>query len=341
MIRRRFGDAWTPSSKRAVVVPAVVAALLLLLPWADPSPVLLDMAILVFIYALLGAGWNILGGYCGQVSFGHAIFFGIGAYAPVLLATYAHLSPWLGIAVGIVCSAAVAVLLGAGVFRLGGHYFAIATIAAAEVVQIVFTNWPWAGGAAGIQLPILTSSLANLQWSSELPYYYLCLAFLALGLVVTYVITRSRIGYFLVAIREDQEAARSLGISPWYYKQVALVLSAALAALAGSMYAQYILLVNPASTFDLTLSIQAVLITVLGGSGMIYGPLIGAAVLIPMEQLSRTYLTGVGGGVDVLVYGLLIMILAAFRPDGLIGLFTAVTRRRAEPQEAARHGSVA
>jgi branched-chain amino acid transport system permease protein len=319
--------------------PAAVAVAVLLLPALDRSPVLLDVGVLVFIYGLLGLGWNLIGGYAGQVSFGHAIFFGIGAYAPVVLQLRGHASPWLGLLGGAAVAVAVALLLGWPMFRLGGHYFAIATIAAGEVVQVAVTNWPWLGGAAGLQLPILAPSLRHLQWGDKLPYYYLAFAFVAATLALTALLLRSRTGHYLAAIREDADAARALGVPVTRYKQAAMAMSAAVTAAAGTLYAQYILFVDPASAFDLNVSVQAVLMAVLGGAGSLYGPLVGAAVLVPLGELSRAYLSDRGTALDLLVYGLLIMIIAAYQPDGLAGAWQAAAARLGRRRRGGVHAA--
>ncbi len=302
---------------------------LLLFPYLFPRPFLRRMAILVLLWSLLGLAWNIIGGYGGQVSLGHAVFFGLGAYTSSILLERWQVSPWLGMLAGAAVAAIAALLIGWPTFRLQGHYFAIATIAAGEIFAILFRNWEWAGGAVGIYLPLIRGDqLVNFQFhETKVPYYYIVLVMALLAVAVTYALERSRAGYYLRALRADQDAARSLGVPITRYKLIAMVISAVLTAIGGTFYAQFVLYISPNTVFALMLSVQMCLVAVLGGLGTIAGPIIGAMVLIPMAEYTRVFLGGRGGGLHLVVYGLLIVIISVFQPAGLVGLL----RRRTRP----------
>jgi len=302
----------------ALLVPAVVT-----LPF--PRHVL----IMIFLYGALAVAWNILAGYCGQISLGHAVFFGIGAYTSTLLVARAGLTPWAGMAAGAALAVGVSQLIGFPVFRLRGHYFAIATIAVGEIVQTLVINWDWAGGARGVFVPIKRpDSLLNFQFhQSKAVYYYIALGLLLLSLAEARRLERSRHGYYFRAIRDDQEAAASLGIHVAREKRRAIAVSAALTALGGTFYAQYLLFIDPESVFPLSLSILICLVAVLGGVGTLWGPVLGAAVLVPLSEYTRVWLGGSGKALDLLIYGGLIMLIATVQPAGLMGL----VRRRARP----------
>jgi branched-chain amino acid transport system permease protein len=278
--------------------------------------------ILIFLYATLAVAWNLLAGYCGQISLGHAIFFGAGAYTSTLLFKHLGVTPWLGMAAGAAIAVVLSQLIGFPVFRLRGHYFAIATIAVGEIVQTLVINWDWAGGARGVFLPIKRpDSLLNVQFHDQKAfYYYIALALLLLALAVTTLVERSRRGYYFRAIREDQDAAASLGVHVAREKRWAIAVSAALTATAGTFYAQYTLFIDPESVFPLSLSILICLVAVLGGVGTLWGPVIGAAVLVPLSEGTRVLLGGGGKALDLMIYGALIMLIAVFQPGGLVGL---------------------
>jgi branched-chain amino acid transport system permease protein len=223
---------------------------------------------------------------------------------------------------GIILSVMVSLIVGYPCFRLKGHYFAIATICVGEIIHLLFLNWPLIGGAVGLYLPILPTSFINFEFhKGKLPYYYIILFFLLLAIGTTVWIARNRVGFYLRAIKEDQDAARSIGIHATRYKMIAMGLSAAFTAIAGTFYAQYILYIDPTSVLLLQLSIQMCLIAVLGGTGTILGPLIGAAILVPLSEFTRFYLGGKGQGIDLMIYGGLIMVISAYKPAGLMGLF--------------------
>ncbi len=302
--------------------------LLLAFPFIFQKPFPQRMMILVFMYALLGEAWNILGGYTGQVSLGHAVFFGLGAYTSSFMLIRWGISPWVGMVAGILVAIVVSIIIGYPCFRLAGHYFAIATIAAGEIVAIVFLNWKLMGGAIGLFLPLLEESFLNLEFhSSKAPYYYIILAMLVVTVFITYRIERSRLGFYLRAIKNDPDAARSLGIDLTKYKLIAMIISAALTAMAGTFYAQYVLFIDPFTVLPLMLSIQMCLIPVLGGTGTIAGPIIGACILIPMAEYTRVYLAGKVSGLHLFVYGFLIIVIAVFQPAGLMGLIQRYRRR--------------
>jgi len=300
---------------------AILAAAALVFPLVVRGPFPQHLAILVMLYALLGCAWNLLGGFAGQVSLGQAIFFGAGAYTSTLLGQNLALSPWLGMIAGALVAAALAVVIGYPCFRLSGHYFAIATIAIGEIASIAVTNWDYAGGAVGLFLPVGSEGLASLQFHrSKLGYYYVLAAMLGGALALSSWLRRGRAGYYWRAIREEEAAARSVGVPALRFKQIAIAISAALTACAGTFYAQYVLFIDPGSVLPLSLSIQICLVAVLGGAGTVLGPLLGAAVLVPLSEASRVLLGGSGRSLDLVVYGLLIMLISVFEPAGLAGL---------------------
>ncbi len=316
---------------RAVKVAGglVVLAALVAFPLVFTRPFPRHVMIMIFLYAMLAQAWNVLAGYCGQISLGHAVFFGTGAYTSTVLVTLVGLTPWIGMLAGALLAIALSQLIGYPVFRLRGHYFAIATIAVGEIVQTLVINWDWVGGARGLFVPIKRpDSLLNLQFHQEKQaYYYIALALLLLALALTRRMERSRTGYYFRAIREDQDAAASLGIPVARYKQRAMALSAGLTALGGTFYAQYVLFIDPESVLPLSLSILICLVAVLGGVGTLWGPLIGAGILIPLGEWTRVALGGTGKAIDLLVYGALIMLVAVIQPGGIMALAQRGRRR--------------
>lgn len=286
----------------------------------DPFP--RHMLIMIMLYAAMSIGWNIIGGYTGQVSFGNAAFFGVGAYTTAIMLVNFGISPWLGMLAGCFFSVLLAVIVGYPCFRLDGHYFAIATIAVGEIMLVIFTNWDYVGAAVGIYMPILEESFANFEFhTTKIPYYYIILAMFLFSLAVSWAVEKSRLGYYLRAIKEDAEGARSLGIDVQRYKLIAFSISAMITSICGTFYAQYVLYIHPTSTMDLMMSIQLCIICLIGGLGKLFGPVIGAFVFIPLTELTRVYLGSEGQGIDVMLYSLLIIIMAILRPKGLWAIF--------------------
>jgi branched-chain amino acid transport system permease protein len=309
----------------------VVAALL---PFTTDNPTHLNLAILVLMAAQLGVAWNVLGGYAGQVSLGHAAFYGLGAYTSTMLLLNFGINPWFGMLLGGVVSALLSLAFGWSCFRMKGHYFAMATIAVAEIVQIVFTNWDYAGSAVGLTIPMTERGWGAMVFADKAPYYWLALGLLVLTLLANWAVERSHIGYYLRAIKAEPDAARSIGINIARYKQIALSLSAFFTALGGSLYAQKELYIDPNSVLSTALSIKMALVAILGGVGTLFGPVIGSVVLTTIEELTRSFFGGGGRGTDTIIYAALIIGIAVFYPSGVIGWFREWQQRRKTKQRA-------
>jgi branched-chain amino acid transport system permease protein len=307
----------------AVLLTAIVAALPLFVTDAYSRNIL----VLTLMYAALSQSWNILGGYCGQISLGHALYFGLGAYTTALAYTKFGVLPWFGMLGGGVIAALIAMALGWPCFRLRGHYFVIATIVIAETAYLLFLNWDWAGAALGIDLPVTRDSWLTFQFvRSKLPYFYFALAFAFVTWTVTWAFENSKWGYWWRAVKDDPVAAESLGVVVFRSKMAAAAVSAFFTAIGGSFYAMFVSYIDPESVMSFQYSLLIALPAVLGGIGTLWGPALGAAVLIPLTELTRSYVGGSGKGIDLIVYGVLVIVIALARPDGIAGLFE---RRRA------------
>ncbi|HKD40821.1 MAG TPA: branched-chain amino acid ABC transporter permease [Myxococcaceae bacterium] len=342
-----------------LIVAAVVAALFVF-PWLVASPYLLHLMILLFLSVAMGESWNVIGGYCGQYSVGHAAYFGVGAYAALMLLQYKHIAPWWGVWVAIAAALIISLLIGTICFRLRGPYFVLASIAVAEIIRLVVLNWKQlTNGAEGILLvdipPLMLGGRLVTDWLSKTPFYYLGLILALATLLVNYLVQHSKLGYYLQAIREDQDAAHSLGINLSFYKNVALAISALFTALSGVFYGLYIGFIDPASVLGVDLSVQMVLICIIGGIGTNFGPVVGALVLVPLSEALRANLLSkflfsigvvqetsrVGGFLKenlahahVLIYGILVVVVILFMPDGVLGFGKKLIARRARPLSA-------
>ncbi len=309
------------SGKTIVTICAVLAAALF--PVFVQDPYFVHAAIMVLLFAFLASSWNILGGLAGQHSFGHSAFFGIGAYVSTILFLYWNVPPLLGMIIGGVVAGIASIGIGYPCFKLRGPYFALSTLAFTEIFRIVVTSTEQVGpidlkGAAGILIPLRPgSSLLNFQFADKTYYYYLILAMLLLLLFLHVWIERSRWGLYLAAIRDNEEAARSVGISATRYKMIALVISAFFGATAGTFYAQFLLYIEPA-LFSSAFSIEILLIAIVGGAGTLLGPFLGALILTPVSELTRTYLGGTYAGVQLIIYGSVLVAVMMFAPQGLI-----------------------
>jgi branched-chain amino acid transport system permease protein len=292
------------------------------------EPFLMHIYIMLCLYGVLGQAWNIIGGYAGQVSLGHTVFFGVGAYTSTILLLKVGLSPWIGMVAGMGLSALSSAVIGYPCFRLSGKYFVIATIAVLQIAQTLVIGLEALGGAAGLSLPIQTESFWAFQFhSSKNAYAYIALAMMAIATIITYLMSQSRSGFYFRAIRESEDAAESLGVDTVKYKLYAMIISAVLTSAAGTFYAQYIMYIDPRSVFSYPMAIKMCLLTTLGGAGTVLGPIIGTLILVPLSELSRAYLGGGGSGVDLIVYGIILTLIAIYRPDGIAGLIRQTGQR--------------
>lgn len=317
---------------------AVCAAGVLALPAIFGTNHFLSIAIFTLLYAYLALSWNIVGGIAGQLSLGHAAWYGIGAYTSTLLFIHFGLSPWLGMLVGAALAALASMVIGLPSFRLRGAYFALATIATVLIMKIVVENWHVPlGGPRGLNIPLLRHAPAQFQFQGPIYYYIAAAVLLLIGVAVNWWVLRSRIGYYLAAIRNDEESARALGIDTTRFKLVALAISAAMTAIAGTFYAQYSLYIDPSKVFGVPLSVQIVVVCIIGGRGTIFGPVLGALLLIPLEEIARR-LTGGQVGADILIYGAVLMAVIYFEPRGVLAILTNAYRRLVTGQAAANGG---
>lgn len=315
ILRRRRQELW---------LGAAVLLALALLPLPIRDVYTQNLLIITILFAGLSQAWNILGGYCGQISLGHALYFGIGAYVSTLLFVQAGVPPTLGMFAAGLVAGLCALLVGWPCFRLSGHYYAIATVVVGEIGYLLFLNWELVGAATGVFVPFKGESLVNLQFrTSKLPFHFVALAFAAATWAVAWAIEGSRWGFSWRAMRDDVVAARSLAVRVFPSKMAAAAISGFFTGVGGAIYAQYVGYIDPDSVLAGHLSILIALPAVLGGVGTLWGPLLGAAVLIPVSELSRSYLGGGGQGVDLMIYGGLIVAVSLARPAGLVSLFGA------------------
>ena len=284
----------------------------------------LEVLISVLFFGYLGACWNILGGYGGQFSFGHAAFFGIGAYTSTLLFLHLGLTPWLGMLAGGGLAAVFGLFAGYLSFRYGlrGPYFSLVTLAFAEMLRVIAVNWKAVGSSLGLVVPNRGSAPALFLFAEKLPYYYVILTMAVGALVITRAMERSRMGYALAAIRENEDAAEAAGVDALSTKLSAMALSSFLTALGGTFYAQYFSYIDPSLTFGPAISIGGLLPAIVGGAGTVTGPLLGSFVLTPISELTRAALRG-RAGADIMLYGLVLILVISFLPNGLVGWIRA------------------
>ena len=283
---------------------------------------------LIMVWAVVGMGWNVIGGYCGQVSNGHSLFYGIGAYTVEITCQYWKISPWISIWLGAVISMVVAFIFGKPLLRLKGHVFAISTMALAECARIIFVNWKWVGGATGVYIYTKgVNEYLYMQFKNPLNYYYVFLIFVVAILVLIKILDKSKFFYYLRTIKGNEMAAESVGIDVAKYKNRAYIMSAAIVSIGGSLYAQFLLYIDPATIMTLNISMMIVLTAVMGGVGTVEGPILGAIVLTTISEYSRVYL-GQYGGLDLILYGVLVILIVLFIPGGILSIFNKWFEKR-------------
>jgi branched-chain amino acid transport system permease protein len=337
-----------------VVLGVGAVALLAVLPHFVDSPYALHLMILFFLSVIMGEAWNLIGGYGGQYSVGHAAYFGIGAYTVIVLLQTKGIAPWWGLLPALLLAVVVAAIIGSITFRLRGPYFVLASIAVAEIFRLAALNWKdLTNGAEGILIsdvpPLVIGGTVVTNFVSKVPYYYMGLILSVTVVLVTVWFQASKVGYYLQAIREDQDAANSLGIPLTFYKNIALMMSAFFTAWAGALYGLYVGFIDPATAGGLDISVQIVLTAIIGGIGTILGPVVGAALLVALSEALRSnvltdLLVGMGlvsagspigrflrdnlSHAHMLIYGILVALVILFMPDGVLGAVKNWTRKR-------------
>jgi branched-chain amino acid transport system permease protein len=319
-----------------VIVVAVLAAV----PFVVHSNVVLNFLVVTLMIALAGQGWNIIGGYGGQYSFGHAAFFGTGAYVTAILQMRYGVNAWLGFVAGIAAGAAVGAIIGGLVFRAGlrSAYFALVTLAFAEVLRILASVAPITGAGVGILIK-LDLRAQSFQFQSRAIFYFVILGLVAIALVIAQWLERSRFGAWLIAVRENEDAASALGVDALAVKLVAMVISAGITAAAGCFYAQYFLFIDAPIAYGTWISVEALLTPIIGGVGTVFGALVGALVVKLLGEGAKL-VTGDIPGLDLMIYGVMLVLVIAFAPRGLVGALADV-RARLGRRFAASRKSVA
>ncbi|MCF2522678.1 branched-chain amino acid ABC transporter permease [Bradyrhizobium sp. G127] len=321
--------------RRFLIALALIAAAACVPFLLEPRGYTIRVLCIALLFAALAQAWNIVGGLARQTSLGHAAFFGAGAYTSTLLLINFGISPWLGMIAAAVIGGIMAFLIALPTMRLRGHYFALATLAFAEVMRVIGNSWSSVtGGPVGLSVPFRPDSLWMLQFKVARPYFWIMLAALVAVTAVFVAISSSKIGYRLRAIRENVDAAEAIGIDTAGTKIIAAVISGAITASLGTLYAQFQFFFDPDTVFGLaSISVRIALIAIIGGIGTVAGPIIGALFIIPLEELANTFLSGGAAGVSQLAYGLLLIAVILLEPRGLIALgrnvITKLSRRAA------------
>ncbi|MCK9217025.1 MAG: branched-chain amino acid ABC transporter permease [Firmicutes bacterium] len=279
---------------------------------------IVHVLILVFFYAYVSTAWDILGGYAGQMSFGHSLFIGVGAYTSTLLLLRLGITPWIGLFVSGLIALVIGAFMGFLCFRsnITGFYFALVTIVFVEISRYLSLGFEWTGAAKGLYIPYKGNNISNLQFDSKYMYFYVIFA-MYIGILILYkAIMKSKSGFYFLAIRENEEAAESIGINTYKYKMLATIISSFLVGVAGSFWAQYITFIDPYTMFDFMLSVQIIFFAVAGGRGTLFGPLVGAALFVPLSEGLRTMMGRIAG-INILVYGIILILILRFMPDGI------------------------
>ncbi|MFC4544111.1 branched-chain amino acid ABC transporter permease [Halosolutus amylolyticus] len=349
---RRFRQQWYSTP---IVLTAIFGALLVLpltlnlyaFGFSLGTWISVHMLIITLVWATTGQAWNMMSGYTGQFSFGHAAFFGLGAYGTILLLNVVGLNPWLGMLVGAVAAGLYGLVIGVLCFRydLRGHYFALATLAFAELIRYTFNTVPQLGGASGFYKPLPRTyadgfGLAAFQFEGVLPYYYVILAFLIVVTVVSLVIKQSRLGLYLFAIRENENAAAAVGIPTYRYKLLGTTVSAFFTAWAGAFWAMYFDTIRPETVYDILVNVEVLLPAIVGGIGTVIGPIVGAFIVIPLSEVARILVDL--SGFDRIIYGVLLIGIVLYSPKGAVswpGRFFEVLERNGLYENAIDDGA--
>lgn len=312
----------------------IVASALVLLAPTFLSSYRLNLIITILLSAYFAQCWNLMSGYTGQFSFGHAVFYGLGAYTSSILSVDFGINPWIGLVCGMIVSGVIGAVIGYLSFHynLRGDYFALATMAFCEIFRVIFKNTKALHAASGVSITY-SKKLSDMQFGSKAGFMYVAFIMLALITFALYKVRRTKLGLYFVAIRENEDAAKALGINTFKFKMIALIASAMLSAIAGSFYAQYYLFIDPTIAFGNSVSVSAITPCIIGGVGTVFGPIIGAAIIEPISELTNALLSGFVG-MNMVVYGLILVVVILVMPSGLLGLISDIKKKIAKKKEA-------
>ena len=309
---------------RQLACIALFAVIVACVPFMTKSGVALNFVMMALYATLIAQAWNILGGFGGQFSFGHALFFGTGAYIQAIAQLHGGFNPWLALPCAVAGAAAIALFVGALSFRYGlkGSYFALVTLAFAEVFRIIAVSVPFTGGGVGLMVP-LRESAANMQFASRAGYLWLVLGFVVVALLVTWWLRNGRFGAYLQAVRDNEDAARAIGVNPFRVKLGAIGLSAAFMGAAGAFYVQVFQYIDAGIAYGPAVSIEALVAAIVGGMGTMWGPVLGAVVLHVLSDLTRNVF-GELPGINMVIYGTVLVLIVIFVPRGIAGIGLSV-----------------
>lgn len=304
-----------------VYVSFLALSLLLIIPWLLDSPFAIHIFVTICVFGALSTAWNIVGGYAGQLSLGHTIFYGVGGYSAALLIQHFGLSPWLGMWAGAILSVGIAVGIGYPAFRLRGPFFSLATIAFLEVIRLLAIHFHgFTGGSAGLIVP-LKIGWAWMIFQDKFNYLIIAFGLLVLSLFVSWAVRTTRLGYYLIAVREREDAASAAGISTTRVKLIAVMISAALTSFVGTFHAMYLTFLEPGTMFSLSAAIEIAMFALIGGLGTVSGPLLGTVFVVPIAEAARGWLGASANGLHGLVYGSVLVLITLTLPGGLVGTF--------------------
>jgi branched-chain amino acid transport system permease protein len=313
---------------RSSKILMVLGMILLLLPsFLGDYPI--HVFILIFFFAYLGQCWNILGGYAGQISLGHATYFGVGAYISTLLFIHWGLTPWVGMFLGAFGALIFGLFTGYLCFRFGlkGPYFALATLAFTEILRLISLNMMSIGGASGLLVPLAGNKPFLFQFTEKKGYYYIIFAMMVLSILIVRKIEKSKMGFYFKSIHENEDAAEALGIDTQRYKLIAIGISSFLTAFGGTFYAQYLMYIQPDLTFGPFTSVEILLRAIIGGMGTVYGPVLGAFILTPLSEVTRTLIGG-KTGVHIMIFGAILMFVCIYMQRGVLPWLRAIFREK-------------
>lgn len=321
--------------KTSLVGPIILLVLLIFavtLPtWA--SSYITQVALLTFYYVFLSSAWNIIGGFAGQLGFGNSVYIGLGCYVMGICAEQFHISAWIAMILAFVIIGAISLIFGRVTFPLSGTYYSLSSVALLNIVQMAITECDTFLGlefraALGIRISWTGVNFWTMQWNTNVPYYFVILCMTIICIFICWMISRNRMGYYFKAIGNNQEAASSLGVRVVLYKQYAQFISSGLCAMGGAFYASYMMFMQPASTFSASQSFNLVVYAIVGGFGTVFGPLLGAGVLYPVNEILRNIFADVLAGLPAVIYGIVLMLTVQFMPNGVLSLIAGMMEKR-------------